>query len=192
MDAAALRFYAAPPRPPGVLRRWLAARDEEILLALLAPRPGERALDVGCGAGAHARLLRAMGLAVSCVDLAPEVVRRIAPFVDEALVGDLDQLALGRTFDRVICWGALEYARDPGRAIERLAAHVAPGGRLVVQAPERTFAGRIYRFAQQALHQLTPLLLDEQELDRAAARAGLRRSGRARHTLHSLAIGWSR
>lgn len=191
MDAVALDFYAAPPRPLGLIRRRLAARDEEILLALLAPRHGERALDVGCGAGGHARLLTALGLRVTCVDCAAEVVARVAPTVHEALVGDLERLALGRTFERVVCWGALEYARDPEIALERLAAHLAPGGRLVVQVPERSFAGRVYRFAQRALHRLSPTLLDEQELDRAAARVGLRRTGRARRTLHSLAISWS-
>jgi 2-polyprenyl-3-methyl-5-hydroxy-6-metoxy-1,4-benzoquinol methylase len=192
MDAIARRFYAAPARPHGFLRRWLAARDRKILLALLAPRPGERALDVGCGAGAHARLLAARGVAVTCVDLEPAVVARVAPLVAEALVGDLDALALGRTFERVLCWGALEYARDPESALARLAAHVAPGGRLVVQVPERSPAGRIYRFARRAAHHFSPLLLDQSALDRAAARAGLAPAGHLHRTLHSLALAWER
>jgi 2-polyprenyl-3-methyl-5-hydroxy-6-metoxy-1,4-benzoquinol methylase len=192
MDALARRFYAAPPRRLGLLRRFLAARDRRILLALLAPRPGERVLDVGCGAGAHARLLAARGLAVTCIDLEPEVVARVAPSVAEALVGDLDELSLGRSFERVVCWGVLEYARDPESALARLAAHVAPGGRLAVQVPERSAAGRIYRLARRAAHRFSPRLLDQSTLDRAAARAGLAPTGHVHRTLHSLALAWER
>src|SRR5262249_51676494 len=104
---------ASEPRDAGPLRRWLARRDLTALLTALDPHAGEAALDVGCGDGRHADALTGLGLSVCAVDRSAPAVDRVRPRVAEAVVADVEELSLGRTFDRVVCFGVLDFVRDP-------------------------------------------------------------------------------
>jgi 2-polyprenyl-3-methyl-5-hydroxy-6-metoxy-1,4-benzoquinol methylase len=112
--------------------------------------PGTAALDVGCGVGRWSRLLARRGAEVTGVDLS-------ATMVDEArrraraegleprcrfLREDLAELDLGRRFELIVGVTVLQHILDPRRlraAVERLALHLAPGGRcvLIESAPDR-------------------------------------------------------
>ena len=93
-------------------------------------------LDAGCGTGRVAIELARRGIDVVGVDLDPamlEVARRKAPELDwrEANLATLD---LGRRFDLVVMAGNVLVFVAPGTeaaVVERTAAHLAPGGRLV-------------------------------------------------------------
>ena len=111
------------------------------LVRELAPSPGERALDVGCGRGAVLRLLADAvgtdGLAVG-LDVAPGMVRRTA--------GDLAHLPQVRvhvgdaaapagapgSFDVVASSLVLFFLPQPALAVRAWTALLAPGGRLGV------------------------------------------------------------
>jgi SAM-dependent methyltransferase len=95
-------------------------------------------LDVACGSGSHLEVLRrefdTEGLDQSLEML--ELARTKNP--DVALHhGDLVQFQLGRTYDVVIClFGSIGYAGTPERldqAIACMAAHLAPGGLLIIE-----------------------------------------------------------
>jgi SAM-dependent methyltransferase len=96
-------------------------------------------LDVACGTGAHLEVLKEQFKDIEGVELAPamlDVARRRLP--DVALhEGDMRTFALGRAFDAVICVGnsvaCLKSTADLDRAVARMAAHLAPGGVLVVE-----------------------------------------------------------
>ena len=100
--------------------------------------PGARTLlDVACGTGAHLAELR-QWYEVEGVDLSPAmlaVARTRLPGVSlhEA---DMRTLDLRRSFDAVIClFSSIGYVTDPAQmrsAVARLAAHVAPGGVLIL------------------------------------------------------------
>jgi 2-polyprenyl-3-methyl-5-hydroxy-6-metoxy-1,4-benzoquinol methylase len=171
---------------------WLARRDTAAMLRLLSPLAGEAALDVGCGGGAHARLLKRAGLTVCAVDVSPRVIERIAPWVDEARVADLEALDLPRQFDCIVCVGVLDYVHDADRCLRNLAAHLRVGGRLVVEAPRRSVAGRVYRWLYRTLRGIHVNLFDRRALDATAARSGLEPVGYEQPFLHSLFIGWTR
>jgi len=111
------------------------------LVAALAPRPGERALDVGCGRGAVlapvARRVGPQGSAVG-IDLAPEMVRRTTadladlPWV-EVRVDDASAPSFPpRSFDLVASSLVLFFLPDPGAALRRWVELLVPGGRLGV------------------------------------------------------------
>lgn len=201
-----LRFYDGQGPAYAALRekgflRWLTARDLRVLLSLVEPRPGLTALDVGCGAGLHARVLTEHGMVVTAVDRAPRMVETVRPLVAEAQVADMESLALRtpegatsgplRTFDRVLCCGVLDFALDPARCVENLARHVAPGGRLVLMVPRRSAGGLLYSLWHVG-HGIRVRLYGARQLDRLAAAAGLRLIAHRRPFFHSLLSAWER
>jgi len=99
--------------------------------------PARTLLDVACGTGAHLAELR-QWYAVEGSDISPAMLARTAmrlPGVPIHLA-DMRKLDLGRQFDAVTClFSSIGYITDPSElpsTVERLAAHVAPGGVLIL------------------------------------------------------------
>jgi SAM-dependent methyltransferase len=99
--------------------------------------PARTLLDVACGTGAHLAELR-QWYAVEGADVSPamlEVARTRLPDVPLHLA-DMRKLDLGRQFDAVVClFSSIGYITDPSElrsTIARLAAHVGPGGVLIL------------------------------------------------------------
>jgi ubiquinone/menaquinone biosynthesis C-methylase UbiE len=113
----------------------LAAR----LVALAAPREGERVLDVACGTGIVARLAaEAVGArgTVAGVDLNEgmlAIAREQAPAVDWRQ-GDVEALpAADGAFDLVACQQGLQFfGRRRAAALAEMRRALAPGGRLAL------------------------------------------------------------
>lgn len=112
------------------------ARRVDALLSELGRHPGD-VLDAGCGTGRVATHLADLGHDVVGTDLDPSMLaeaRRARPDLDWRLA-DLARLDLGRRFDLVVGAGNLWPLLTPGthaRVIARLAAHLRPGGLLVL------------------------------------------------------------
>ena len=105
--------------------------------------PNTAVLEVGCGVGRWSRRLAYSGASVTGIDLAPTMVDTARQMTERSglserchfLVADLAELALGKRFDRILGVTVLQHILDSERfqaAVERLAAHLAPGGRLVL------------------------------------------------------------
>lgn len=96
----------------------------------------ETVLDIGSGAGLHARAFVEADKTVTAVDLGRSRYFRQAsdaqPF--ETIVGDLFEADLP-TVDLVWCSHVLEHLPDVGRALERFRSLLLPGGRLAVTVP---------------------------------------------------------
>jgi SAM-dependent methyltransferase len=94
-------------------------------------------LDAGCGMGRVAIELTNRGIATVGVDLDPDLLgraRELAPALEWHL-GDLATFDLERTFDVVVAAGnviGFVAADDREAAVRGCAAHVGPGGRLIV------------------------------------------------------------
>lgn len=128
-DSAALydRMYA-----------WKDYRAEAETVRRMIPDGARTLLEVACGTGGHlvhfAEWFDACG-----VDLSPDmlaVARGKLP-ATPLHVADMRTLALGRTFDVVAClFSSIGYVRsveELNAAIAAMAAHVAPGGILIVE-----------------------------------------------------------
>ena len=113
------------------------------LLQLSAPRPGERVLELACGAGgvgiAAAELVGPAGEVVLS-DVAAEMTaiaatRAAALGLDNvrALTLDLDDLDQpDQAYDVVLCREGLMFALDPARAVAEIRRILRPGGRVAV------------------------------------------------------------
>ena len=151
---------------------WLRARERTELYRLLDAKPGERLLDAGAGPGLDATVLQRRGMDVLAVDLSPVMVAELERAGIRARVADLEELDLPERFDKILCAGSLEFCARPERAVERLAHHLVPGGRIVVLYPLATRSGRAY-WLYHRLHGTKVHLFAPEELRRLLRRAGL-------------------
>ncbi len=117
----------------------VAQRDK--VLALLAPREGERALDIGCGPGLTTESL-AQGVGtrgrVRGVDIAPAMLsiarRRCASLPQVSFeLADVARLPYAdASFDVALASQVYEYVEDIDGALRELARVIRPGGRALL------------------------------------------------------------
>jgi trans-aconitate methyltransferase len=98
---------------------------------LLAPRPGERILDLGCGDGALTERLVAAGAEVVAVDASPEQVAAARARGLDARVALGERLAFASEFDAVFSNAALHWMTDADGVIASVFRALRPGGRFV-------------------------------------------------------------
>lgn len=120
-------------------RREARQRALRELLALVEARRGGPGslVDLGCSTGDMLEAGRARGWAVTGIELDPETARRARERLGVPVLAGpaIEQLeTLGR-FDLVVMSHWLEHVPDPGRAFERAAAHLAPGGLVLLRVP---------------------------------------------------------
>ena len=99
--------------------------------ALLAPQPGERILDLGCGDGRLSEFLARSGCRLVAVDSSPEQVRAAAARGLDARAIDAARLPFREEFDAVFSNAALHWIRPPEAVARGVFAALRPGGRFV-------------------------------------------------------------
>jgi trans-aconitate methyltransferase len=101
------------------------------VLELLAPRPGEDVLDLGCGDGALTERIVATGARVRGCDASPELVQAArARGLDVDLV-DGHALRYSAEFDAVFSNAALHWMTRPAEVVAGVRRALRPGGRFV-------------------------------------------------------------
>ena len=103
------------------------------VLELLAARPGERILDLGCGDGVLTAKLVRMGCTVVGVDSSGDQIAAAQNLGLDARVMDAESLAFHEEFDAVFSNAALHWMRDPDRVISGVWHALCPGGRFVAE-----------------------------------------------------------
>jgi trans-aconitate methyltransferase len=98
---------------------------------LLAPKAGERILDLGCGDGIITQRLMDLGCECVGVDASPDMVRAAAALGVDARLMDARALPFEREFDAVFSNAALHWMGPPRKIIESVWNALRPGGRFV-------------------------------------------------------------
>jgi SAM-dependent methyltransferase len=155
---------------------WRFAWRRELLLAEL--RPGDRWLDLGCGAGRFTALAPG-GIGVEVADAALERARANVPGGDFRLAGEDGTLPLGHgEVDLVWCSETIEHVADALGLLEECRRVLAPGGRLLLTTPGHPWLRRVAIAALRFDAHFDPLgqhlrFFTKRSLARALEAAGL-------------------
>jgi SAM-dependent methyltransferase len=139
----------------------------------IEPYLGARVLEVGAGLGGTTKLLCSPRQeawiclepdALLVGELGHAVERGELPEICQILIGTLSQVRPSTLFDTVLYIDVLEHIEDDRGELERAAAHLKPGGHLVVLGPAhpRLFSpfdraiGHYRRYTRPSLRALTP------------------------------------
>ena len=164
-------------------------------------RPGDRVIDVGCGAGRHAFELFRRGADVVAFDQDEPELRRVEEmFAAMRAEGQVPDVAAARTvhgdalalpfpdgrFDHVVASEILEHVPTDARAIAELVRVLRPGGSAAVTVP-RWWPEKVCWALSDAYHQVEGghvRIYTGRELGRKLGDAGLQAVGR--HHAHGL------
>ena len=134
---------------------------------LLAPRPGMRLLEVGCGRGHLTKRLQEQGIDAVGVDANPYAVEHGVACNLCAMRGESLDFSDG-SFDLLCSFHAIEHIPPIEQALAEMVRVVKPGGKLLLVYPAEPIKGLFavptavilyhnpFRAAEVHCHQLTP------------------------------------
>ncbi len=121
-------------------RFGFVGRHGDDVLALLAPRPGERILDLGCGTGRHAAQMARRGARVLGLDADPDMLRKARadhPELDfvrlDAAAFGLADLGVDAPFDACFSNAALHWMTPQESVLRNVREVLVPSGRFVAE-----------------------------------------------------------
>jgi 2-polyprenyl-3-methyl-5-hydroxy-6-metoxy-1,4-benzoquinol methylase len=122
----------------GPIIRFIERRRLGIIRELVAPRAGERLLEVGCGGGYVLRLFPECEL--TGVDVSGHMLEKARRNLQGLRVvlhkGELGALGLEPgSFDAVVCTEVLEHTLEPEAILDDIARMLRPTGRAVITLP---------------------------------------------------------
>jgi SAM-dependent methyltransferase len=131
-------------------------------------------LEVGAGLGANTRQFAALEFDHwTCLEPDEALLEQIEPGDRRELVlGDLSALDSSRLFDAILYVDVLEHIEDDSAELRRAAAHLSPGGALIVLSPAHPFLftpfdqaiGHYRRYTKESLQAAAPPHLYREKL----------------------------
>lgn len=113
--------------------------EQEAIFGLADVKPGERAVDVGCGTGIYALELARRGLRVVGIDASSEMIAIAREKFREAglpgfwVCGSAEALPFrSQSADLAVAVTSLCFVSEPDRAVAEMQRVIAPGGRIVL------------------------------------------------------------
>ena len=119
---------------------------------LLAPRAGERILDLGCGDGVLTAKLASLGCHVIGVDASAQQIDAARKLGLDARVMNGEALDFDSEFDAVFSNAALHWMRDPAKVIAGVNRALRPHGRFVGELGGHGCVAKIKKALVEALN----------------------------------------
>lgn len=111
-------------------------------IASFISEPPALVLDVGCGGGATAKLIKQKfpGARIIGIELNPHAAEHARAYVDDVVCGDLFEIEIperlgNAQLDLVLLLDVLEHLFDPWRALQRIRSWLAPDTRVLASIP---------------------------------------------------------
>ena len=131
-------------------------------------------LEVGAGLGANTRQFASLNFdRWTCLEPDESLLDQIEPAGRRELVlGDLSALDSSQLFDAILYIDVLEHIENDSAELHRAAAHLSPGGALIVLSPAHPFLftpfdqaiGHYRRYTRQSLQAAVPRHLRREKL----------------------------
>jgi SAM-dependent methyltransferase len=125
----------------GRATRWDYGVTRRRVMADLAPTPDDRILEIGCGPGTWTRQIATQCGEMVVVDLSAKMIvearKQVAGLPVHFIHSDFLEARPEGLFDKVVSVRAIEYIRDKERLAARIAAALAPGGKVVLITKSR-------------------------------------------------------
>jgi trans-aconitate methyltransferase len=121
------------------------------VVELLAPRAGERILDLGCGDGYLTSRLASMGCSVLGVDSSAAQVEAACRVGVQAEVGRAEALSFSEEFDAVFSNATLHWVKEADQALAGVFRALKPRGRFVAELGGEGCVARIRGALARAL-----------------------------------------
>jgi len=105
------------------------------------PADAKTILDVGCGAGDNARIVKALYKKVTGITISEEEARFAAEICDEVLVINIEEQAalVQEKYDVIILSHVCEHLRYPALTLNNLANNLSVNGIMIVAVPNMAF-----------------------------------------------------
>lgn len=108
----------------------------------LMPQEVRNVLDVGCGTGENARVLREGARRIVGITVSPEEAAEAGRWCTRVLVADVERDAIElapESFDLLLLSHVVEHLARPAATLTRLARYLAPGGWAAIAVPNMAF-----------------------------------------------------
>lgn len=125
----------------------------EEVIGLLDPKKGEEILDVGCGTGDLAELVREKGAQVTGIDSSAEMIeaaKQKFPLIDFH-VQSVTGFSFDKKFDAVFSNAALHWILEKEKAVQQMYNCLKPNGRLVAEMGGKGNVANIINALKNAL-----------------------------------------
>lgn len=130
----------------------------ESILALLAPKKGERILDVGCGTGDLANEIAKSGSIIKGVDRSSNMVKQAQKKYPNLHFDTLDVYSMNYQdeFDAVFSNATLHWVTEPKKALEKIYQSLDTGGRIVAEFGGKDNVQQIRQTIQESYETIFP------------------------------------
>jgi 2-polyprenyl-3-methyl-5-hydroxy-6-metoxy-1,4-benzoquinol methylase len=133
-------------------REYFGIARREILPHL--PAKVERMLELGCGNGATAALVKAERKVAWAggVEVVPDAAEKAKAVCDQVWLGDIERMEIEKSIppeslDLILCLDVLEHLVDPWTVVKRITPLLGKSGRMIVSIPNI----RHYKFIRDLL-----------------------------------------
>lgn len=120
---------------------WRFGQDRRLnLIRAYAPLEGKRILDIGCGLGVYVRKFREFSDRVYGIDIDEKRLKKGAETTPGLMLAVGEHLPFkDGAFDVIVLNEVIEHVRDDAATLAEAERILAPGGRIVIYAPNRLY-----------------------------------------------------